>query len=76
LLSLNAIKSLEAGKGKLSTFIAILHELGALDDIDHFVLEIMISPIESAKRRGKNAYELEELVVVIYQKEVIDMRSN
>ena len=52
LLSLNAIKSLEAGKGKLSTLIAVLRELGALNEINQFIPEITISPIELAKRQG------------------------
>lgn len=53
LLSLNAIKSLEAGKGKLSTLIAVLRELGALNEINQFIPEITISPIELTKRQGK-----------------------
>lgn len=53
LLSLNAIKSLEAGRGKLSTFMAVLRELKALDEIDNFIPEITVSPIELAKRQGK-----------------------
>lgn len=53
LLSLNAIKSLEAGKGKLSTIVAVLRELGSLDELDHLIPEITISSIELAKRRGK-----------------------
>lgn len=53
MLSLNAIKSLEAGRAKLTTVIAVLRELGALDELNHFVPEITISPIELAKRQGK-----------------------
>jgi putative transcriptional regulator len=52
-LSLNTIKALEAGKGKLSSLIAILRELGALDAIDSFIPEISISPLQLAKRQGK-----------------------
>lgn len=52
-LSLNSIKALEAGKSKLSTLIAVLRELGALDTIDNFIPEITISPIQLAKRKGK-----------------------
>ncbi len=53
LLSTNAIKSLETGKAKLATLIAVLRELGALDEINQFIPEISISPIELAKRQGK-----------------------
>lgn len=53
LLSLNSIKSLEAGKGKLSTLISVLRELGALDTFDQFIPDLKISPVELAKRQGK-----------------------
>lgn len=52
-LSLNAIKSLESGRGKLSTLIAILRELGALDHLDGFIPETSISPMQLAKLQGK-----------------------
>jgi transcriptional regulator with XRE-family HTH domain len=52
-LSLNSIKSLEAGKGKLSSLIAVLRELGALDGLAHFIPEPSISPLQLAKRQGK-----------------------
>ena len=52
-LSLNSIKSLESGKGKLSTLIAVLRELQALEHMDSFVPEITISPIQLAKMQGK-----------------------
>lgn len=52
-LSLNAIKSLESGRAKLSTIIAVLRELEALDHLDNFIPEISISPIQLAKRQGK-----------------------
>jgi len=51
--SVNAIKSLESGRGKLSTLIAALRELGALDQLDHFIPEISISPLQLAKTQGK-----------------------
>ena len=53
LLSLNTIKSLESGRGKLSTLIAVLRELGALDHLDNFIPELSISPIQLAKMQGK-----------------------
>lgn len=52
-LSLNSIKSLEAGKAKLSTLIAVLRELGALDSLDSFVPAITISPVQLARQQGK-----------------------
>lgn len=52
-LSLNTIKSLESGRSKLSTLISVLRELKALDDLDSFIPEISISPIQLAKRQGK-----------------------
>lgn len=52
-LSLNSIKSLEAGRGKLSTIIAVLRELGALEHLDSFIPEISISPIQLVKMQGK-----------------------
>ena len=52
-LSLNTIKSLESGSGKLSTLIAVLRELGALDQIDNFIPEPSISPLQLAKMQGK-----------------------
>lgn len=45
LLSVGTIKSLEAGKGKLSTLIAVLRELGALEQLDQFIPPITISPL-------------------------------
>ena len=53
LLSLNSIKALESGRGKLSTIIAVLRELAALDQLDNFIPETSISPIQLAKRQGK-----------------------
>ena len=52
-LSLNTIKSLESGHGKLSTLIAVLRELGALDHLDSFMPETSISPIQLSKMQGK-----------------------
>ncbi len=53
LFSLNAIKSLESGRGKFSTLIAVLRQLGALDQLDNFIPEISISPLQLAKMQGK-----------------------
>lgn len=52
-LSLNSIKALESGRGKLSTIIAVLRELGALEQLDSFIPETTISPLQLAKMQGK-----------------------
>ena len=52
ILSLNSIKSLESGRGKLSTVIAVLRELEALEQLDNFIPEISISPMQLAKMKG------------------------
>lgn len=51
-LSLNSIKALESGRSKLSTLIAVLRELDALDQLDNFIPEISISPMQLAKNKG------------------------
>jgi transcriptional regulator with XRE-family HTH domain len=51
--SVSRIKSLEAGKGKLETMIAVLRELGALDNLEVFLPDPGISPLQLAKMRGK-----------------------
>jgi len=52
-LSLNVIKSLEAGKGKLASLIAILRELEALDSLSLFIKEEQVSPLQLAKQQGR-----------------------
>ncbi len=52
-LSLNAIKALESGKGKLLTLIAVLRELGALDSFDSFIPPPPVSPLQLARQQGK-----------------------
>ena len=55
-LSLNTIKSLEDGRGKLSSIIAVLRALGALDGIDNFI-PLLSGPAQvsgaQAKRRER-----------------------
>ena len=51
LLSLGTIKSLEVGKAKLSTIVAVLRELDALHELDSFIPQTHISPIEMASRK-------------------------
>lgn len=53
LLSLNTIKSLEAGRGKISTLIAILRELKALDRLHVLTLELSISPLQLALAKNR-----------------------
>jgi len=52
-LSLNTVKSLESGSAKLSTVIAVLRELNALDHMDNFIPEPSISPLQLAKMQGR-----------------------
>ena len=52
-LSLNTIKSLESGKGKLASLIAVLRELGALEQLDSFIPPPTISPMQLVRRQGK-----------------------
>ncbi|MBU0992551.1 MAG: helix-turn-helix domain-containing protein [Proteobacteria bacterium] len=54
MLSLNSIKALEKGKGKMMTLITVLRELGALDSLDAFVPLPQISPLQLVKLKGKN----------------------
>ncbi len=51
ILSLGTIKSLEVGKAKLSTIVAVLRELDALHELDSFIPQAHISPIEIASRK-------------------------
>lgn len=52
-VSVKTIKSLEAGHGKLATLVAVLRELGALDQLDHLIPDVTVSPLQLAKRQGK-----------------------
>ena len=52
-LSLNTIKALESGHGKLATVIAVLRELGALEQLDHFIPATTISPLQLVKLQGR-----------------------
>ncbi len=51
-LSLNTIKAIEKGNGKLSTLLAVLGVFNELDLLKHFISDKEISPIELAKRNG------------------------
>jgi len=51
-LSLSSIKALELGRSKFSTLIAVLRELQSLEQLDNFIPEVLISPIQLAKSKG------------------------
>ena len=53
MLSLNSIKSLESGRGKLSSLIAVLRQLGALEQLDSLLPESYFSPMQLVKMQGK-----------------------
>jgi len=52
-LSLKSIQALEGGNGKLSTIVAVLRELGSLDQLESLIPEPGISPLALAKTQGK-----------------------
>jgi transcriptional regulator with XRE-family HTH domain len=52
-LSVTAVKGIESGGGRLSTLVAVLRELSALDQIEKFIPEVTISPLQLARRKGK-----------------------
>jgi transcriptional regulator with XRE-family HTH domain len=53
LVAVGTLKSLEAGKGKLSTLVAVLRELGSLDQLDQFIPPVTISPLKLAEASAK-----------------------
>ena len=59
LLAVGTIKSLEAGKGKLSTLVAVLRELGALEHLDNFIPPVTISPIKMAEASARQSTKRE-----------------
>lgn len=52
-LSLNTIKALEGGRGKLASLIAVLRELDALDRLDSLLPVNDISPLQLARLHGR-----------------------
>ncbi len=52
-VSLNVIKAMEAGKGKLISLIAVLRELEALDELEQFIQPFEVSPLQLAKQQGR-----------------------
>ncbi len=52
-VSLNVIKALEGGKGKLSSLIAVLRELEALEGLSQFIPMPEVSPLQMVKQQGR-----------------------
>jgi transcriptional regulator with XRE-family HTH domain len=52
-LSVTAIKGIESGGGRISTMVAVLRELSALDQLENFIPRITVSPLQLARRKGK-----------------------
>lgn len=52
-LSLNAVQAAERGVSKMMTYVKILRVLNALDNLENFLPEMNISPLELAKMAGK-----------------------
>ena len=52
-VSVTAIKSLETGKTRLATAVAVLRELGELEQLDRFIAEPELSPMQLARMGGK-----------------------
>ena len=53
LISVNTLKRLEKGSGKLETMIGVLRHLDALDQIENFLPPVKISVIQYIKQLGK-----------------------
>jgi len=52
-ISLDTIKRLEKGQGKLSTMIAVLRALKMLHEVDSFIAPVTLDPIAISKMHGK-----------------------
>ena len=52
-LSVTAVKNIEAGKGRISSLLAVLRELNSLDGLDSFVQPETVSPLQFIKVKGK-----------------------
>ena len=53
MISINTLKALEKGSGKLSTMIAVLRDLDNLHEVNNFIAPIEISLIQYMKMCGK-----------------------
>lgn len=52
-LSIDVIRELERGKGKLQSLIVFLRELQALDELDNFIPPMGPDPVSIARMQGK-----------------------
>ena len=52
LISLNTVKRLEQGNAKMSTIVLVLRELSALGQLDLFLPDPGISPMQIARLKG------------------------
>ncbi len=52
-LSITAVKSVESGKGNISSLVKILRALKSLEALDSFLPPPKISPLQLAKLKGK-----------------------
>lgn len=52
-VSVNSIKAIEKGKGKIATLVAVVREMGALDSLDAFIPPVQVSPLQLVKLKGK-----------------------
>ena len=53
LIAIGTVKSLEQGKGKLSSLVAVLRELDSLQQLDQFIPTESISPLQLADAKVK-----------------------
>jgi len=52
-VSIDTIKRMEKGQGRLSTLIAVLRPLRALDQLDMFIPTMVLDPISLSEMQGK-----------------------
>ena len=52
-LSLDTVKRLEKGQGKLSSLVSVLRALNALYVLNNFIPPVSLDPISIAKMKGK-----------------------
>ena len=52
-ISITAVQGVEKGESTIMTLIKVLRVLGALDSLENFLPEVMVSPIALAKLQGK-----------------------
>ena len=54
-IAVGTIKSLEKGRGKLSSLIAVLRELDSLEQLENLIPPVTLSPLQIAEATGKLA---------------------